>query len=221
MKLLVIEDSRLLVRSLGIGLKKSGHVVDLVADGAEGFDFARLNDYDAIVLDLMLPSMDGLTILQRLRECGKQTHILILSAKDSVEDRVRGLRLGADDYLVKPFSFDELCARLETLVRRKHVAKNPEIAIGGLVLNTAVHAVTRGGLTIHLTPAEYSLFERLVLCRGRVLSKEQLIDAIHDSDSCPGTNVIEVLICTLRRKIGCAGEDPVIHTRRGHGYFIA
>lgn len=220
MKLLVIEDSRHLLRSLGVGFRKSGHAVDLVADGAEGLDYARLNDYDVIVLDLMLPSMDGLTVLRRLREMGKQTHVLILSAKDQVEDRICGLRLGADDYLVKPFSFDELCARLEALVRRKHGEKNPEIAIGGLLLNTAMHAVSRDGQALNLTPAEHSIFERLALSRGRILSKEQLIDAIHDSDSCPGPNVIEVLVCTLRKKIGCHAAAPIIHTRRGHGYFI-
>ena len=220
MKLLVIEDSQRLLRSLGTGLRKSGHAVDLVADGAEGYDYARLNDYDAIVLDLMLPSMDGLTVLQRLRESGKQTHVLILSAKDRVEDRVRGLRLGADDYLIKPFSLDELCARLETLDRRKSGEKNPEIHIGGLLLNTSARAVSRGGETIRLTPAEYAILERLALSRGRVLSKERLIDAIHDSDASPTPNVIEVLVCTLRRKIAGEHDEPVIQTRRGYGYII-
>ena len=220
MKLLVIEDSQRLLRSLGTGLRKMGYAVDLVADGAEGLDFARLNDYDVIVLDLMLPTMDGLTLLQRLRTIGKMTHILILSAKDRVEDRIRGLQLGADDYLIKPFSFDELCARIQTLARRRYSAKNPEIRINTLVLNTASRTVSRDGGAIVLTPAEYSIFEHLVLSRGRVLSKEQLIDAIHNSDSCPGPNVIEVLICTLRRKIGCDAGNPIISTRRGHGYCI-
>ena len=220
MKLLIIEDSQLLLRSLGVGLRKMGYGVDLVADGAEGLDFARFNDYDVIVLDLMLPTMDGLTVLQRLRSLGKMTHILILSAKDKVEDRIRGLQLGADDYLVKPFSFDELCARIQTLVRRRYAATNPEIAIGGLVLNTAARSVSRDNGPVALTPAEYNIFEHLALSRGRVLSKEQLIDAIHDSDSCPGPNVIEVLICTLRKKLGCDGENQIIKTRRGYGYLI-
>jgi DNA-binding response OmpR family regulator len=220
MKLLIIEDSQNLLRSLGMGLRKLGYALDLVADGAEGLDYARLNNYDVIVLDLMLPSMDGLTILRRLRASGKKTHILILSAKDQVEDRIRGLRLGADDYLVKPFSFDELCARLQTLVRRKYSEKNPEIAIGRFVLNTASRTLSSGGRPLNLTPAEYCLFERLALQRGRVLSKEQLIDAIHDSDSCPGPNVIEVLICTLRKKMGSDGDESIIKTRRGQGYFI-
>lgn len=220
MKLLVIEDSQHLLRSLGVGFRKLGHAVDLVADGAEGLDYARLNNYDAIILDLMLPTMNGLTVLQSLRESGKKTCILILSAKDRVEDRIRGLRLGADDYLVKPFSFDELCARLEALSRRKHGEKSPAISIGGLVLNPAMRAVSRSGQFIHLTSVEYSIFECLALNRGRVLSKEQLLDAVHDSDACPGPNVIEVLICTLRKKIGDGAKATIIHTRRGYGYFI-
>ena len=220
MKLLIIEDSQRLLRSLGIGLRKMGYAVDLVADGAEGLDFARLNDYDVIVLDLMLPTMDGLTVLQRLRALGRQTHILILSAKDQVADRIRGLQLGADDYMVKPFSFDELCARIQTLTRRRYGGKNPEIPIGGLVLNTVARAVSRDGRRVSLTPTEYCIFEHLVLNRGRVLSKEQLIDAIHDSDSCPGPNVIEVLICTLRKKLGGDAANQIITTRRGYGYCI-
>ena len=220
MKLLIIEDSQRLLRSLGLGLRRMGYATDLVADGAEGLDFARLNDYDVIVLDLMLPSMDGLTVLQRLRALGRTTNILILSAKDRVEDRVRGLQLGADDYLVKPFSFDELCARIHALVRRRYAAKLPAIAVGELLLDTTARTVFRDGRAIALTPAEYGLFERLVLSRGRVLSKEQLIDATHDSDSCPGLNVVEVLICTLRKKLGCPPESQVIRTRRGHGYCV-
>ena len=220
MKLLIIEDSQPLLRSLGSGLRKMGYAVDLVADGAEGLDYAHFNDYDVIVLDLMLPSMDGITVLQRLRALGRQTHILILSAKDQVADRIRGLQLGADDYMVKPFSFDELCARIQTLTRRRYGGKNPEITIGGLVLNTAARAVSRDGQRVSLTPTEYCIFEHLALNRGRVLSKEQLLDAVHDSDSCPGPNVVEVLICTLRKKIGCDAEGSVIKTRRGHGYCI-
>lgn len=220
MKLLIIEDSEALLRSLGTGLRKMGYAVDLVADGKEGLDFARFNEYDVIVLDLMLPTMDGLTVLQRLRALGKKTHILILSAKDRVEDRVRGLQLGADDYMIKPFSFDELCARLQTLVRRRYGEKNPELAVHGVTLNTTSRSVFREGREVALTPGEYSIFEHLALSRGRVLSKEQLIDAVHDSDASPGPNVVEVLICTLRKKLGCDAENPIIKTRRGYGYYI-
>ena len=217
MKLLIVEDSQRLLRSLGTGLRKMGYAVDLVADGAEGLDYARLNDYDVIVLDLMLPKLDGLTVLQRLRALGRQTHVLILSAKDQVEDRIRGLQFGADDYLIKPFSFDELCARIQALTRRQYREKNPEISLGAVTLNTAARTVSRDAERLNLTPAEYCILERLALSRGRVLSKEQLIEALHDSDSFPGPNVIEVLVCTLRKKIG----DSIVETRRGHGYCIA
>ena len=219
MKLLIIEDSQRLLRTLGIGLRKMGYAVDLVADGAEGLDYARFNEYDVIVLDLMLPSMDGLTVLQRLRALGRKTHILILSAKDQVADRVRGLQLGADDYMVKPFSFDELCARIQTLVRRQYGEKNPEIAVGPLVLNTVARTVSRDGQRVNLTAAEYSIFEHLAMARGRVFSKEQLLDAIHDGEACTGANVIEVLVCTLRKKIDGGGES-IVQTRRGYGYCI-
>ncbi len=221
MKLLIIEDSQRLLRTLGIGLRKMGYAVDLVADGADGLDYARFNEYDVIVLDLMLPTMDGLAVLQRLRALGRKTHILILSAKDQVADRIRGLQLGADDYMVKPFSFDELCARIQTLVRRSYGEKNPDIAVGAVVLNTAARTVSREGRRVHLTAAEYGIFEHLALRRGRVFSKEQLIDAIHDGETCSGANVIEVLVCTLRKKIDAEGADSIIETRRGHGYCIA
>ena len=221
MKLLIIEDSQRLLRTLGIGLRKMGYAVDLVADGADGLDYARFNEYDVIVLDLMLLTMDGLAVLQRLRALGRKTHILILSAKDQVADRIRGLQLGADDYMVKPFSFDELCARIQTLVRRRYGEKNPDIAVGAVVLNTAARTVSREGRRVPLTAAEYGIFEHLALRRGRVFSKEQLIDAIHDGETCSGANVIEVLVCTLRKKIDAEGADSIIETRRGHGYCIA
>ena len=221
MKILVIEDSQRLLRAIGQGLRKQGNSVDLVADGNDGWDYARLNDYDVIVLDLLLPGMDGLSLLRKLRASGKKTHVLILSAKDQVEDRVRGLQLGADDYMVKPFAFEELCARLDTLHRRRYEAKNPVVALGPLSLNTATREVLYDGRPIELTPGEYAIFEHLVLNRGSVVSKDQLLDAVHDSDTYVGTNVVEVMICNLRKKIGQNGDPPVIQTRRGYGYYVA
>lgn len=221
MKLLVIEDSERLLRALGQGLRKRGHSVDLVGDGNDGWDYARLNDYDVVVLDLLLPGMDGLTILRKLRASGKKTHVLILSAKDQIEDRVRGLQLGADDYMVKPFAFEELCARLDTLHRRRYEAKNPVVKLGRLSLNTATREVRHDKQPIELTPGEYAIFEHLVLNRGTVVSKDQLLDAVHDSDTFVGTNVIEVMICNLRKKIPQNGDAPVIQTRRGFGYYVA
>ncbi len=220
MKVLVIDDSQKLLRALGYGLRKLGYSVDLVGEGKQALEYARCNDYDVIVLDLMLPGMDGLTILRNLRVMGKQTHILILSAKDQVGDRVRGLQLGADDYMVKPFSLDELCARLGTLVRRRYQTKNPEVVCGSITVNTAAREVLRRGKPVNLTPGEYAILEYLVLNRGRVLSKEQILDAVHDGDSFASTNVVEVMTCTLRKKIKVSGEASVIKTRRGFGYYI-
>jgi len=208
------------LRSLGHGLQKPGHSVDLVSDGKEGLDYARYGDYDVIVLDLMLPGMDGLTVLRNLRAAGKETHVLILSARDHVDDRILGLQLGADDYMIKPFSFDELCARLNTLVRRRYDEKNPELSVGPLTLNTAKREVRRGSVAVSLTPGEYSILEYLVLNRGRVLSKEQILDAVHDSDTYPESGVIEVMVCTLRKKLGTNGDEPIVKTRRGYGYYI-
>lgn len=221
MKLLIIEDSQRLLRSLGSGLKKMGYAVDLVADGADGLDYARFNDYDVIVLDLMLPSMDGLAILRKLRALGRQTHILILSAKDQVEDRIRGLQLGADDYMIKPFSFDELCARINTLIRREYKAKSPRLVLGPVTLNTAARLVERDGAPVVLTAGEYAILECLALNRGKVISKEKLLAAIHDSDSYAGPNVVEVLVCHLRKKIGSEGKHSIVQTRRGYGYIVA
>ncbi len=220
MKLLIIEDSKRLLRSLTHGLKKHGFSVDAASDGRDGLDFALFNEYDVILLDLMLPGMDGLTILRKLRASGKQTHILILSARDQVDDRIRGLRLGADDYMVKPFSFDELIARIQTLVRRKYDAKSPEVSVRGILLNTANKEVKCNGTSVSLTPGEYAILEHLFLNQGRVLSKDQLLDAVHDSESYASRNVIEVLVCNLRKKLDQNGESSVIKTRRGYGYLV-
>ena len=220
MKILVVEDSERLRRSLVEGLTRTGFAVDAAADGEEGLEFALAYDHDVIVLDLMLPRMSGLELLERLRDAGRQTHVLILSAKDQVRDRVKGLEIGADDYLIKPFSFDELCARLHALVRRKYSTKSPRISIADLVLDTAGKRVTRGSEQIHLTPSEYSLLEYLCMRRGMVVSQTQLIDHLYDSDSEVGSNVIEVLISGLRKKIHEPEKPPIVKTRRGFGYVV-
>lgn len=219
--ILVIDDSPKLLRSLGYGLRKLGYSVDLVEDGKTGLDFAQIKNYDVIVLDLMLPGMDGLTVLKNLRSMGKQTHILILSAKDQVEDRVRGLKLGADDYMVKPFSLEELFARLAALIRRRYQMKNPKLVLGALTIDTASREVICNGKPVHLTPGEYAILECLVLNRGRAVSKEHILDSVHDSDSAPSSDVVEVMICTLRKKIAARGEKSIIKTHRGHGYSIS
>ena len=220
MKLLIIEDSKRLLRSLSQGLKKHGFSVDTAEDGRDGLDFAMVNDYDVILLDLMLPGIDGLTVLRKLRSSGKKVHVLILSARDQVEDRIKGLQLGADDYMVKPFSFEELIARVQTLVRRKYERKSPEILINGIIVNTANKQVICADSEVTLTPGEYAILEHLAMNRGRVLSKDQLLDAVHDSESYASRNVIEVLVCNLRKKLDRNGQPSIIKTRRGYGYFI-
>ncbi len=220
MKLLVIEDSERLRRSLGHGLRRAGFAVDLTPDGREGLAYAEINDYDVIVLDLMLPGMDGLTLLRTLRQKGGKTHVLILSAKDQVQDRILGLELGADDYLVKPFAFEELCARIRALIRRRYETKSPSIHLGEVEIDMARQAVLVHGEPVALTPTEYALLELLALRRGRVVTREQILDRLYESEDEVASNVVEVLVCSLRKKIQPAGAPPVIVTRRGRGYLI-
>ena len=220
MRILLIEDSVRLRRSLEHGLRREGFAVDMTGDGCEGFLFAETYAYDVVVLDLMLPGMDGLTLLQRLRARGNNAHILILSAKDQVEDRVHGLRLGADDYLIKPFAFEELCARLYALVRRRYESKNPSVQLGLLSINTNVRQVFRGDTPITLTHNEYGLLECLVLRRGRVFSRDQLRQHLYPHDVDVSSNVIDVMIYNIRKKLRRRGVPSVIRTIRGQGYLI-
>ncbi len=220
MKVLVIEDSEALRRSLSAGLRHCGFVVDLAGDGAEGLAFALAFDYDVIVHDHMLPGLSGLEVLDRLRAERRSTHVLILSAKDQVEDRVKGLRRGADDYLVKPFALDELLARLEALARRRHDQKAPAIELGEISIDTVQRLARAGDQTIPLTPGEYRILEGLALRRGRVLSKRDLVDLLHDADDAVTENAVEVAISGLRRKLAAATPQETVKTRRGHGYFV-
>jgi DNA-binding response OmpR family regulator len=220
MKVLVIEDSERLQRSLELGLRRSGFAVDVVGDGEEGLAYARHGAYDAIVLDLMLPKLDGLSLLRRLREEGNKVHVLILSARDQVEQRIQGLRYGADDYLTKPFSFDELVARLQALVRRRYGAKDPVHEIGTLRIDTSRRSVSRGADEVPLTRNEYLVLEYLVVRRGRVVSKPELLDHLYGGTAHGSENAVEVLVHQLRRKIGSDGGPDVITTRRGHGYLV-
>ena len=179
---------------------------------------ATENTYDVIILDLMLPGIDGLTLLRTLRERGIATHVLILSAKDMVEDRVQGLSLGADDYLVKPFSFAELCARLKALVRRSYGSKSPVLRVGELTVDTASRQVRHGSQPVPLTAREYGLMELLMRRAGEVVSRRELWEHLYEFDSETASNVIEVMIYSLRRKLG--PDADVIKTRRGQGYLI-
>ena len=215
-----MEDSERLQRSLRHGLRRSGFAVDVVGDGEEGLAYARHGKYDVIVLDLMLPKLDGLTLLRRLRAEGSKVHVLILSAKDQVDERIQGLQLGADDYLTKPFAFEELVARLQALVRRKYGTKSPIQAVGPLRIDTGRRTVIDDGREIPLTRNEYSVLEYLVARRGRVVSKLELLDHLYAGAAHGSENAVEVLIHQLRKKIRVEGHPEVIETRRGHGYVI-
>lgn len=220
MRLLLVEDSERLQRSLGTGLRRAGYAVDVAGDGEQGLAEAEINDYDVIILDLMLPKIDGLTVLRRLRDQGRDTHVLILTARDRVEDKVTGLRTGADDFLVKPFAFEELLARVQALGRRRHGAKNPRIAVGPLEIDTAERRVTRAGQAVTLAPREYALLEYLAHRLGRVVSRSEIEEHIYDGRADPMSNVVDSAICALRRRIDAAGRPSLIETRRGHGYVL-
>jgi DNA-binding response OmpR family regulator len=220
MRILLIEDSERLRRSVASGLRKAGYAVDEAADGEEGLWAAQANAYDAIVLDLMLPRLDGLALLRQLRESGNKTHVLILTARDAVEDRVLGLRSGSDDYLVKPFAFDELLARVEALVRRSHGAKQPVLCIGGLEIDMARRVARRGRTNLDLPPREFALLELLALRQGQLVTRTQIESHIYDQQTEVMSNVVDSAIYSLRKKIDTPGEPSLIHTRRGMGYIL-
>ncbi len=220
MKILLVEDSERLRRSISAGLATLGWSVDQAEDGRLGLDLARSVDYDVIILDLMLPGLDGLSLLRRLRAGGDVTHVLILSARDRVEDRVLGLNEGADDYLVKPFALDELVARLQAMDRRAMNTKSALLECPPVRLDTHSRRVFCAEQEVPLTRSEYVLLEYLVRRRGRVLSHGQLIDRLHDFHSGVTKNAVEVHISQLRKKLDEAGAGGLIVTKRGHGYVV-
>ncbi|MCW8956462.1 MAG: response regulator transcription factor [Gammaproteobacteria bacterium] len=221
MKLLIIEDSVRLRQSLKAGFKHLGYAIDDTGDGKEGLSFAMINDYDVIILDLMLPSMDGLSILEQLRDHRKNTNVLILSAKDQVEDRIKGLNLGADDYMVKPFSFDELHARLLTLVRRMHDIKSPYIDLGQLAIDTTMRQASANNQLLDLTPKEYLILEHLALNQGRVITYESMENQLYSSIEAVTRNTLEAHVSALRKKLKLAQLPDLLKTKRGFGYYIA
>lgn len=220
MRVLLVEDSPRLQVSIGRGLRKSGYAVDACGDGVTALSRAKQTDYDVILLDLLLPKMDGWSVLRHLRDAGKQTHVLILSAKAEVEDRIEGLRLGADDYLVKPFRFDELVARIDALTRRSNASKNPEIVIGDLVIDTSRKTVTKARTPIEMTPREYRLLEYLAFHRGRPVHREEIEAHIYAADRQVLSNAVDSAICALRAKLDSDSGRSVIRTRRGLGYCL-
>lgn len=220
MRVLFVEDSKRLQTYVGKGLRKAGCALDAAFDGTEGLWLARENAYDVIILDLMLPEMDGLHLLKTLRDEGNKTHILILTAKDTVEDRVIGLQGGADDYLIKPFAFQELLARVRTLARRGYGVKTSNLVVGDIEINMVNRSVTRCGDTIDLQPREYTLLEQLALRAGEVVTRSEIEQKIYDERAEPKSNVVDATICILRKKIDRRGALSCIQTRRGMGYVL-
>jgi two-component system OmpR family response regulator len=223
MRLLIIEDDRPTADYLRQGLRELGHVCDHAATGLDGLAQALAQSYDAIILDRNLPQLDGLSVLQALRSEGRRTPVLILSALGQVDDRIRGLNAGADDYLAKPFSFEELVARLTALVRRGEAAVEPRdatIRVADLELDPLSRMATRGGRRIDLSTKEFQILEYLMRHAGQVVTRTMLLEAVWDYGFDPGTNVIDVHISRLRSKIDQDGEAPLLHTVRGAGYRL-
>jgi DNA-binding response OmpR family regulator len=220
MKVLIIEDSKKLQKSLRAGLRRLGYAVDFASDGEEGSTFALYGNYDVIVLDLMLPKKPGLEVLHDIRSSNKNTEVLILSARDQTKDRIAGLNQGADDYLVKPFSFDELHARIQALVRRRFKQKSPIIDLDKIKIDTSLHVAYDGTVFFDFTPNEMSILEYLAFNRGRVISSETLLNQINDANTYSSRNTIEVHISGLRKKLRTENIDGLIKTKRGFGYFV-
>ncbi len=216
MRVLIVEDEPKLARAVGRGLRRHGYAVDLARTGPEGLFHARVYDYDALVLDVMLPGADGFEICRTLRDEGRWAPVLMLTARDSIDDRIQGLDTGADDYLVKPFAFGELVARLRALIRRGGPERPAVLAVGDLLVDPARHAVRRAGRSVELTAREFALLEFLARDPGRVIGRTELIEHIWDRNFEGSSNVVDVYIGYLRRKLG----DGLIRTVRGAGYTL-
>lgn len=220
MRLLVVEDSARLRRSVARALTRLGHAVDEAADGLEADDFVRLNTYDAIVLDLMLPGRSGLDLLAAWRRGGCSAPVVILTALGQVDDRVRGLSSGADDYLAKPFAIEELVARLEAVARRHRGQADSRVRISGLEIDLAARTVRRDGQAVDLTAREFALLECLARRPGQILSREQIEAYLYNEADSPLSNAVDVAVYALRKKLCPPGTPQVIRTRRGLGYAL-
>ena len=221
MRVLVMDDSERVRRTLAAGLRARGMAVETAADGAEALTLLNGLPFDVTVLDLMMPGVDGTQVLRALKSKSAKPRILVLSARDQVQDRVDALNLGADDYLVKPFAFEELLARLLALGRRSFEQASPEVNCGRLHLDSATQLARVGDTVLALTPKEYALLELLVRRKGHVLSRAAIFEQLYESDSAASDTVIEVLMSTLRAKLARAGVPDLIETRRGFGYVVA
>jgi two-component system, OmpR family, copper resistance phosphate regulon response regulator CusR len=220
MKLLIVEDEKNLNKIIAKRLKIEGYSTDSAFDGIEALECLSITEYDAILLDIMLPHLDGLSVLQRLRSAGNRTPVLFLTAKDTIVDKVTGLDSGADDYLVKPFEFDELLARLRVMLRRDHSSASNILTLGDLHLDLKTHEVTRSACTISLTAKEYEILEYMLQNAGCVLSRQQIQEHVWDFSYEGSSNMIDVYINTLRKKIDKEYDNKLLHTIRGAGYVL-
>jgi len=220
MQILIIEDDQRLARQLKKGLDENGHTVSLAFDGIEGLEAARQGHFDVLVLDVMLPRLDGFGVVKKLRSIGSKSPILMLTARDSAEDIVTGLDAGADDYLTKPFALKVLLARLRALARRKEVEPRVQLQINNLMLDPAQHVVTRAGSPVTLTRTEFLLLETLLRNLGRVMTRARLIEAVWGSEREVESNTLDVYVGQLRSKIEPTGSKKLIQTIRGVGYAI-
>lgn len=217
MRVLVVEDYSPIRLAVRDGLAEQGYAVDVASNGEDGLWLAEQNPYDVIVLDVMLPKVDGLEIVKRLRAKGSQVGVLMLTARDTIADRVTGLDQGADDYLVKPFDLSELFARVRALVRRGYTAKDPVIRVNDLVIDTVKRTVRRGEASIAFSPREYALLEYLAMRAGEVVTRTEIWEHVYDFRSDAQSNVVDVYVSYLRKKLG---QPALIHTRRGYGYVL-
>ena len=220
MRILLVEDDRKAAALLTRGLQEEGFVVDVASTGEDGEEKATVNEYDVLVLDWLLPGKDGLAVCRALRDSGNSIPILMLTARDAVTDRVSGLRTGADDYLTKPFAFDELLARIRALLRRSRVAQPAVLRVADLALDPATRRVTRGHVAITLTPKEYAILEVLMRAAGEVVTRTRLAERVWDEAAEVLDNLVDAHVSHLRRKIDRGTSLPLIHTVRGIGYLL-
>jgi two-component system OmpR family response regulator len=221
MRVLLVEDDKKIASFISKGLKEAGFATDHAEDGVDGLHLALNEPYDAAIIDIMLPGLDGLSLIEELRRKKINTPIIVLSAKRSVDDRIKGLQIGGDDYLTKPFSFSELLARDQALIRRSSGVSEPNmLEVRDLSMNFITREITRGDRKIELQPREFSLLEYLMRNKGRVLSKTMILEHVWDYNFDPQTNVVDVLVCRLRNKVEKEFEHKLIHTIRGVGYVL-
>jgi two-component system OmpR family response regulator len=221
MRILIVEDDETIASFVAKGLHEGGYTVDRAGEGREGLEMALRTPYDAAIVDVMLPGLDGLALVESLRRRGVLTPVLILSARHTVDDRVRGLQAGGDDYLVKPFAFAELLARIQALLRRSSGRSEPtRLAVGDLEMDLLTREVRRGGKKIELRPKEQALLEYLMRQAGKVVSKTMILSHVYDYSFDPGTNVVDVLVHRLRDRIDRGFERKLLHTVRGMGYVL-